>query len=157
MVFAKLIYKTVININKWNIMPVMDSCVFCKIGQKEIPAHIIYEDKDSLAFLDINPHSKGHTVVIPKVHAETVFDLAEKEYAELMKDVLTIMKRIKKVLNPDGFNVGWNHNTAGGQVIPHLHVHIFPRYNGDGGGSMHSIVKNPGDITVEEVARMFRK
>lgn len=135
----------------------MDSCIFCKIGKKEIFSHIIYEDKDSLAFLDVKPHAKGHTVVISKKHAETVFDIGEREYHELMKDVLMAMKLIQKVLNPDGFNVGWNHNTAAGQVVPHLHIHIFPRYSDDGGGSVHSIVRNPGDSTVEEVARMFKK
>ncbi len=130
-------------------------CIFCKIAAGDIPAHTVYEDQHSFAFLDIKPHAQGHTVVIPKKHAVTVFDLGEKEYHELMKDVLMTMKRIQKVLNPDGFNVGWNHNTAGGQVVPHLHIHIFPRYNGDGGGSMHSIIRNPGKKSVEEVARLF--
>ena len=135
----------------------MENCIFCKIARKEIPVHIIYEDKDSLAFLDLKPHSQGHTVVIPKTHAETVFDLEDYDFKELMEDTKKAMERIQKVLNPDGFNVGWNHNSAGGQVVPHLHLHIFPRYNGDGGGSMHSIVRNPGSMSVEEVAKMFGK
>jgi histidine triad (HIT) family protein len=66
------------------------------------------------------------------------------------------MNRVQNVLHPDGFNVGWNHNSVAGQVVPHLHVHIFPRYQGDEGGSMHSIIKNPGTKTVEEVAALFR-
>ncbi|MBI2103356.1 HIT family protein [Candidatus Woesearchaeota archaeon] len=135
----------------------MDSCIFCKIITKEITAHIIYEDKDSLAFLDIKPHSKGHTVVIPKKHAVTPFDLDEKSFQELLLDVKKTMERLRDVLYPDGFNVGWNQNTAAGQIVPHLHVHIFPRYNGDGGGSMHSIIKNPGKMNVDAVARLFDK
>lgn len=133
----------------------MPDCLFCKIVAGQIPYHKIYEDKSNLAFLDIKPHAQGHTVVIPKVHAETVFDLSEKQNKDLMTAVLNTMKRIQDKLHPDGFNVGWNHNPAGGQVVPHLHVHIFPRYTGDGGGSLHSIVKNPGTRGVEEVAGLF--
>ena len=130
-------------------------CIFCKIAKKEIPAEIIYEDKHALAFLDINPHAKGHTVVIPKVHTTTILSLGDEQAEKLMTAIKTAMDRIQKILEPDGFNVGWNHNTAGGQVVPHLHVHIFPRYNGDGGGSMHSIIKNPGNLSVEKVAKLF--
>jgi len=65
------------------------------------------------------------------------------------------MEKIQAVLKPDGFNVGWNQSPAGGQVVPHLHIHIMPRYEGDGGGSMHSIVNNPGSVSVGEVARLF--
>ena len=134
----------------------MDDCIFCKIGAGEIPCHKVNEDKDTLAFLDIQPHAQGHTVVIPRKHAETVFDLAEQEMQALMLAVRKTMITIDTKLHPDGFNVGWNHNPAGGQVVPHLHIHIMPRYNNDGGGSMHSIIKNPGRMKVEDVAKMLR-
>ncbi|MBI4147218.1 HIT family protein [Candidatus Woesearchaeota archaeon] len=134
----------------------MDNCIFCKIGKGEIPAHKVYEDSKVLAFLDVKPHAKGHTVVIPKTHGVTVFDFKDSQLQELMAAIRKTMDKIQKVLQPDGFNVGWNHNSAAGQVVPHLHVHIMPRYLGDGGGSMHSIVKNPGDMAAEEVGRMFK-
>lgn len=134
----------------------MDNCIFCKIGKKEIPAHKVYESDYILGFLDVKPHAKGHTVVIPKKHGVTVFDFTEEDLKGLMVDVKKTMERLQEVLNPDGFNVGWNHNSAGGQVVPHLHVHIMPRYNSDGGGSMHSIISNP-QASVEEVAELFRK
>ena len=134
----------------------MTTCIFCKIVTGEVAAHKIYEDNDTIAFLDIRPHAKGHTVVIPKRHAGTVFDLPDDVNIWVMRSVVKVMKLIQEKLSPDGFNVGWNHNTAGGQVVPHLHVHIMPRYNGDGGGSMHSIVSNPGDVSVEEVAEMLK-
>lgn len=134
----------------------MADCIFCKIGAGEIPGYKVYEDKSSLAFLDIKPHAEGHTVVIPKKHAETVFDLGEEELQALMLAVRKTMIKIDGKLHPDGFNVGWNHNPAGGQVVPHLHIHIMPRYNGDGGGSMHSIIKNPGRKSVEDVARLLK-
>lgn len=134
----------------------MDNCIFCKIGIGTIPAHKVYEDKTMLAFLDVKPHAKGHTVVIPKMHGVTVFDYTDKQLQELMVAVRKTMEKIQKVLSPDGFNVGWNHNTAAGQVVPHLHVHIMPRYLNDGGGSMHSIIKNPGNMNVEEVGKKFK-
>ena len=135
----------------------MITCIFCKIGSGEIPAHEIYEDEFSLAFLDIKPHARGHTVVIPKKHAVTVFGLSQEDLQKLMLSITKTMQRIQHVLNPDGFNVGWNHNTAGGQVVPHLHVLIFPRYLNDDGGSMHSIINNPGNESVESIAKMFQR
>ena len=132
-----------------------ENCIFCKISKGEIPSHKLYEDEHSFAFLDIQPHAKGHTVVIPKKHAVTLFDLDDGSYKNLMLAVKRCMEKIQEKLNPDGFNTGWNHNSAGGQVVPHLHIHIMPRYNDDGGGSMHSVVKNPGEMSVEEVAELF--
>ena len=132
-----------------------DDCIFCKIIAGEIPCHKVYEDADSLAFLDIHPHAEGHTVVIPKAHANTVFDLSEEQNKAVMKAIVKTMHKIQKVLHPGGFNVGWNHNSVSGQAVPHLHVHIFPRYEGDGGGSMHSIIRNPGEKSVDDLARLF--
>ncbi len=129
-------------------------CIFCKIINKEIPNHTVYEDDHVLAFLDIFPHAKGHTVVIPKLHAETIFDLSGEEARELMRGVKQAMERIEAVLHPEGYNVGWNHGDIGGQMVKHLHVHIMPRYSGDEGKSMHAIVNHPqGDVS--ELVKLF--
>ncbi|MEK7623397.1 MAG: HIT family protein [Patescibacteria group bacterium] len=130
-------------------------CIFCKIIAGEIPNYTIYEDGDTLAFLDIHPCAKGHTVIIPKQHRERTAGLSAVEGPALMNAVQKTMERIQTVLGPDGFNVGWNDGSAAGQVVPHLHIHIFPRWVGDGGGSVHSIVKNPGEMSVAEVAKLF--
>jgi len=130
-------------------------CVFCKLVKGEIPSSNIYEDENNLAFLDVNPHAKGHTVVIPKEHRESFFDLGVEEVKGLWLAVKEVMGRLKEKLDPEGFNVGWNEGEEAGQVVPHLHVHIIPRYVGDGGGSMHSIIKNPGDMSAEEVGKLF--
>lgn len=132
-------------------------CIFCKIVAKEVPNYTVYEDDDILAFLDIHPHAKGHTVVIPKRHAETVFDMTDDEMQAVSLGMKRVMERIKSVLNPNGFNTGWNDGNAAGQVVPHVHIHVFPRWQTDGGGSMHSIVKNPGDQPVSEIAKLFSK
>ena len=133
----------------------MTDCLFCKIVAGAVPNYTVYEDNHTLAFLDITPHAKGHTVLIPKVHAETGYDLNEEIAKELMPAIRRTMERIDRVLNPDGYNVGWNHGQAGGQVVPHLHVHILPRWNGDGGKSMHGVVNNPGEVPVADVAKLF--
>ncbi|MFH1947254.1 MAG: HIT family protein [Candidatus Magasanikbacteria bacterium] len=133
----------------------MTDCIFCKIIKGEIPNYTVYEDEKVLAFLDIHPHAKGHTVVIPKVHAENYFDLNEDLLEHLSLGIKRTMEKIDKVLNPDGYNVGWNQGEVAGQAVPHLHIHIMPRWEGDGGGSMHSIVNNAGDKSVEEVNKLF--
>lgn len=134
----------------------MNDCIFCKILNKEIPNHTVYEDEHTLAFLYIFPATKGHTVVIPKVHAETLLDLNSEVAKEYIVGVKRALERVEKVLTPDGFNVGWNHGKAGGQTVPHLHFHILPRWSEDGGGSMHSVVKKEPDISVQDIAKMFQ-
>lgn len=133
----------------------MSTCIFCKIVAREVPNYTIYEDADVLAFLDIHPHAKGHTVVIPKSHFESVMDICDNGLVQVMRGVTQAVTRLEAVLKPDGYNIGWNDRPAGGQVVPHLHLHILPRWHGDGGGSMHSIVKNSGNQPVEELAKLF--
>ncbi len=115
-------------------------CLFCKIINGDIPSYKVYEDASTYAFLDINPCSEGHTVVLPKEHLESFNDMGPEEIAALFISVSRINKAIIKVLGVDGSNIGLNVGLAAGQVIPHVHVHIIPRTEGDGGGSMHSII-----------------
>ena len=110
----------------------MDNCIFCKIAKGEIPSAKIYEDEKYLAFLDIAPANKGHSLVIPKKHHETTLDMSADDLAELMKIVHRVTEAIRKALKPDGYNVFINNKPAAGQIVPHAHFHIVPRYNGDG-------------------------
>lgn len=130
-------------------------CLFCKIINKEIPNFTIYEDENVLAFLDIFPHAMGHVVVIPKKHFDTPFEMSGEEFKNFSNGLKNALEKVQTILKPAGYNVGWNQGVAGGQVVAHLHAHILPRYQGDGGGSMHSIVKNPGTKTVKEVFDLF--
>lgn len=132
----------------------MSECIFCKVANRDIPNHTVYEDDSVLAFLDIFPHAKGHTVVILKEHGETILDYSEETVVLLMVGVRRAMARIDAVLSPEGYNVGWNQGDIGGQTVKHLHVHIMPRYSGDGGKSMHAVVDHPeGDVA--ELAKLF--
>ena len=135
----------------------MENCIFCKIIKGEIPNYTVYEDDKTLAFLDIAPRSPGHTVVIPKSHVERVSDLADDSVSALFSAVKKTAAKIETALKPDGFNIGWNDGAAAGQVVPHLHIHILPRWTGDGGGNMHSIVNNPGEMSVEKVFNKLNK
>ena len=134
----------------------MKDCIFCEIVLSNIPNYTVYEDNQTLAFLDIHPRAKGHTVVIPKVHAETIFDLNEELLKSLLPAVERTTEKLESALQPDGYNIGWNHGEAGGQEIPHLHVHIMPRWDSDGGTNMHGIIDNSGDASVEDVAALLK-
>jgi len=109
----------------------MDMCIFCKIVNKEIPAKIIYEDDETMAFLDINPRNEGHTLVIPKKHYDNLLEAPETTLASMMNVTKLICKRMKNKLNAKGFNIVINVEKVAGQEINHLHLHIIPRYAED--------------------------
>lgn len=108
------------------------SCIFCKIVNKEIPAYIVYEDDFSLAFLDINPVNIGHTLLLPKEHYENIFDIPEELLVRISVNSKKLATAIKKNLNVDGINITSNNGVAAGQLVSHAHIHIIPRYDGDG-------------------------
>ncbi len=128
-------------------------CLFCKIATGVIPSYKVYEDDRSRAFLDIHPLAKGHTLVIPKMHGGTILDLPEDEVAHFFRAVQKTTARVKEVIKPDGFTLGVNHEI--GQAVPHLHVHIIPRWHGDSGINIHDVVRAGSDLPVEEVAKLF--
>ncbi len=105
-------------------------CIFCKIAAKEIPAKIVYEDENTIAFLDVNPRSRGHTLVIPKKHYETFEKLPDEIAVNLIKSVKKVVE-ILNVLNPDGYNILNNNGKIAGQEVPHVHFHVIPRYNNE--------------------------
>ena len=110
----------------------MNECVFCKIVKGEIPADKIYEDNNFFAFLDINPNNPGHTLVIPKKHYENIYNLPD----EILKNIAPLIKKIaiavKNGVNADGINIIMNNDGAAGQIVPHAHFHVIPRFASDG-------------------------
>lgn len=109
----------------------MDDCIFCKIVAGGIPSTKLYEDEKVLAFLDIMPAAKGHSLVITKKHYATLIDVPHEELAELAKVVQKIGTAAVKATEAQGFNVLQSNNKVAGQVIPHVHFHIIPRKEGD--------------------------
>ncbi|MFC2143358.1 HIT family protein [Candidatus Aenigmatarchaeota archaeon] len=119
----------------------MNECLFCKLVKGEIPTKKVYEDESILAFLDINPCTEGHTVVIPKKHNQFLEDMSEDDIAYLFQKVTSLASSVKKAVNADGYNMGINDGHAAGSEIPHVHIHIIPRYKDDQGGAIQSIVR----------------
>jgi histidine triad (HIT) family protein len=116
----------------------------------------VWEDENILAFLDAHPCSKGHTVVVPKQHYETLWDMNTETFDLVAHSLRAAAGRVQARLKPDGMNIGINNGPTAGQAIAHVHWHIIPRYAGDGGGSMHSIVKSKEEIDVKDVAEFFK-
>ena len=105
-----------------------NDCVFCAIAAGEIPSFKVYEDDLVLAYLDINPFAKGHTLVIPKAHTEGLLDTPDETLAAVIARVKKVAAHLKEVLGCDGFNILQNNGEAAGQTVKHVHFHIVPRY-----------------------------
>jgi histidine triad (HIT) family protein len=110
----------------------MDDCIFCKIVNKEIPSDIVYEDDDTMAFLDIRPVAKGHTLVIPKKHSQNILDTDDETLAKVMVTCKKVGKAMVEAVGATAFNTGSNNGKASGQEVFHLHFHLIPRFAKDG-------------------------
>ena len=112
-------------------MPSYDnSNIFAKILRGELPCHKVYEDDKTLAFLDIMPRAPGHTLVLPKAPARNLLDVDPADLAHVMQTAQKIAKAAVKVFGADGITIQQFNETAGGQVVFHLHVHVIPRKEG---------------------------
>ncbi len=107
-------------------------CIFCKIIAGKIPSAKVYEDHSIISFLDIAPANKGHILVLPKKHYETLTDTPETEVAGLFAAVKKIERALSSALGNDGYNILINNKKAAGQLVPHIHIHIIPRFADDG-------------------------
>lgn len=103
-----------------------DDNIFAKILRNEIPCVKVFEDQDTLAFMDVMPQAEGHTLVIPKEKATTLLDLSEQSAANLINKVQRISKAVKKATNADGITLFQLNGEAAGQTVPHIHFHILP-------------------------------
>ncbi|MBU1046566.1 HIT family protein [Patescibacteria group bacterium] len=110
----------------------MNDCLFCKIVAGEIPCDKIYEDEKFLVFLDINPVNRGHSLVVPKKHSRNLLEMEDNELKEMSVLIKKISNHLKTQLKADGINIVSNNEPAAGQLIFHTHIHIIPRFEGDG-------------------------
>jgi len=118
------------------------NCIFCAIAAGEIPSFKVYEDDEVLAYLDINPFTKGHTLVIPKSHSEGLVDTDDATLATIIARVKKVAAHLKTALPCDGFNILQNNGEAAGQTVKHVHFHIVPRY----GQEPIAFESHPGDM-----------
>ena len=109
-----------------------EQCIFCKIIAGQIPSTKIYEDQAVFAFLDVNPVSDGHTLVVPKKHFEKLHDCPPQLLAQIAVPIGKIAKAVCDATGAEGYNVLCNNDKSAGQLVGHLHFHIIPRRSGDG-------------------------
>jgi histidine triad (HIT) family protein len=133
------------------------SCIFCRIVAGEIPAEIVAKDAHAVAFLDITPLADGHTVVVPRRHVATIEEMPHDEVAALFTTVQRLAGPVRRAVGAAGSTIGVNNGAATGQTIPHVHVHIVPRRDDDGAGSVHTIFRPGARRPVAEVGKEIRK
>lgn len=107
-------------------------CLFCKIIKGEIPSTKVYEDDTCYAFLDINPVNIGHTLLVPKAHSENLYDTPDETLSKLAPVLKKLSIAVKQGVGADGINIEMNNDPVAGQLIFHTHIHIVPRFEGDG-------------------------
>ncbi len=129
------------------------NCIFCKIVAGTIPCFKLHEDAASLAFLDINPVSTGHALVIPKAHAPNLFDSIDVDLAAAIATARRVATAINKVLQPAGLNLLQANGPGAGQSVFHLHLHVIPRQQGD--GIKMTWEPKPGDMA--ELAKLAER
>ena len=129
----------------------MPDCIFCAIVEGEIPSRTVYETDDVLAFLDVNPLSRGHTLVVPKAHHERLTDMPEPLAAEVSAALYHVTAAVEAAVDADGTTIAFNNGEAAGQEVPHLHGHVIPRWHGDGGGPIHAIAGERPNLSDDEM------
>lgn len=125
-------------------------CIFCKLANGEIPTNSIYEDKDFNVILDMSPATRGHALILPKEHADNIYELPEETAAKVFPLVQKLAKSMTEKLECDGFNIVQNNGEAAGQTVPHFHIHLIPRYREDG----QRIAWTPQETTPEELTEV---
>ena len=109
-----------------------EDCIFCRIANGEIPSRTLYEDEMFRVILDLSPATRGHALILPKQHADNLYDLPEETAAAAMALAKRIADRMRQRLGCDGLNLVQNNGKTAGQTVPHFHMHVIPRYDGDG-------------------------
>lgn len=130
-----------------------EDCIFCKIINGEMPAAKVYEDDYVYAFLDISQVTKGHTLVIPKVHTKNIYEMSAETAGELFARMPKIVNAIKKTYEPAGINLLNNNEPTAGQVVFHYHIHIIPRY-GENDGFSFKGESHTDDYTAEDLQQI---
>jgi len=123
-------------------------CIFCKIVNGEIKSRLIMESKNSIAFLDAFPVTKGHTLVIPKTHYSKIQDMSQDDSVDLFRVVYEVVPKIDKITGSTLLAI--HNGKESGQEIPHVHVHLIPRQSNDLAGPVHSMFKNRPNLSDEE-------
>lgn len=131
----------------------MSDCIFCKIAAGEIPSSTIYEDADFRVILDLGPATKGHALILPKKHFRNIFEMDDATASKVFVLAKKVACAMKETLRCDGLNIVQNNEEIAGQTVFHFHMHIIPRYTGDG----QHILWKPQTSTPEELAAIAKQ
>jgi histidine triad (HIT) family protein len=132
-------------------------CTFCSIIAGELPCAQVYRDKDFLVIMDKYPINTGHTLVIPTKHYDTLLNMPPAEVGKLYAMVPDIAKAVVAAVGADGFNVGQNNGIAANQIVPHVHVHIVPRFIDDSPDGKWPLRRVPTTEELEKTAQKIRQ
>ena len=130
------------------------ACIFCDILDGKRDGHLVYDDEDHIAFLDKYPIDDGHTLVIPKKHYERITDMDSNDVGELFSLIPKIAKAVLLGAGADAFSLAQNNGKAAKQIIPHVHVHIIPRYNDK--GTVWTKRQIPSDDVLSELSQKIK-
>ena len=108
-----------------------EDCIFCKIANGEIPSKTLYEDGDFRVILDLGPATRGHALILPREHADNLYELPEDTAAKVFVLAKKMATKMTEKLHCDGLNIVQNNGEAAGQTVRHFHMHLIPRYEGD--------------------------
>ncbi len=132
-----------------------NNCIFCKLANKDIPTNIIYEDEKFTVIMDASPATKGHALILPKNHAANIYELPDKDAADIFVLAKKMAKKMTEILQCDGFNIVQNNGEVAGQTVFHFHMHLIPRYLND--GNQEKLTWNHADISAEEIEKIAEK
>ena len=133
------------------------SCIFCRIVAGEIPGEVVARTDDAVAFLDVQPLADGHVLVVPTAHVARVEDLTPAQAAGVFGLVHRLTGPARQAVKAAGTTIGVNDGAVTGQTVPHVHVHIVPRWDGDGAGSVHTIFRPGPRRPVAEIGALIRQ
>ena len=132
-------------------------CIFCKIAKGDVPCFKLFEDRDTLAFMDINPVHDGHCLVVPKAHYPNVFEIAPAAMAAVAQAAARVATAVNQAVKPDGLNLIQANGTGAGQSVAHFHFHVFPRRLNDGVAINWERDQKPGDMAhIAAIAEKIR-
>lgn len=135
------------------------ACIFCAIVEGKLPSYRLYENNKVLAFLDLNPSAKGHTLIIPKAHEARIENLPKEDAEVLFTTIYKLIRPIQRAMGAPASTIGVNNGKEAGQEISHIHVHIIPRKLGDRGSIIQALARTPQPSIkeYEEITELIRK
>lgn len=127
-----------------------EDCIFCKLANGVFPTRSIYEDEEFNVILDVAPATRGHALILPKEHADNLYELPEETAGKAMILAKKMMQKMTDKLACDGFNLLQNNGAVAGQTVNHFHLHLIPRYADDG----HKLAIDPSEVAAEELDKL---